>query len=98
MVWNKLIEQDKITSVCANFCDKVVERIRHFPRSGDSETFFRQKHIWMSIAAGVLMGLLMLNIQKHLTADQRRATKIHAWLECYYLNDLTLDEMDCHLF
>lgn len=98
MVWNKLIEQDRITSVCAGFCEKVMERIKNLPSAEDTYSYFRKKHIWMSIAAGVLLGLLLINIQYRLTADERRASEINTWINGYYLNDMTLDEMDCHLF
>lgn len=66
MAWEKIIEKDKITSVSDEFYDNVLKKLRIHIQSRKTERFFHKKHIWMSVAARILLGLIMLNLQNHI--------------------------------
>lgn len=98
MVWNNLIERDRITSVSAGFYDKMILKLRNRMQHRETDRFFRKKHIWMSIAAGILMGIILFNLQDHFSAAGQRNSKMEAWVSRYYLDDLVIEKMDIHLF
>ena len=98
MVWNNLIERDRIKSVSAGFYDKMIWKLKKRMQQRDTDRFFRKRHIWMSIAAGILMGVIMLNLQDRFSASGDRNSKMEAWVSRYYLDDLAIERMDMHLF
>lgn len=98
MVWEKIIEKDKITSVSDEFYDKVLKRLRIHIQSCKTERFFRKKHIWMSVAAGILLGLIMLNLQDHIQESELKVSQMEAWINRYYLDDMVIEKVDCTIF
>lgn len=98
MLWEKLIEKDKITSVRDDFYQELLTKLKQRILFWESERFFRKKHVWMSIAAGLLLGLIMLNLQNQISITEQRTSKMEAWIGRYYLDDLLIEKLDTHLF
>lgn len=98
MAWEKIIEKDKITSVSDEFYDNVLKKLKIHIQSRKTERFFHKKHIWMSVAAGILLGLIMLNLQNHIQESELKISQMEAWINRYYLDDMVIEKVDCTIF
>lgn len=94
-MWEELIERDKIKSVSGDFSSRVQQRIRI--RRSD-ELSFKKRHLWMSVAAGIIVGVLILNLQHRIQPEKERMEQIKDWLGQYNFNDLNLEKLDKDLF
>lgn len=98
MVWEKIIEKDKITSVSNEFYDKLLKKLKIRIQNKETDRFFCKKHVWMSVAAGILLGLFMLNLQDHIQETNLQASQLEAWISRYYLDDIMIEKVECTIF
>ena len=52
----------------------------------------------MSVAAGILLGLIMLNLQDHIQESELKVSQMEAWINRYYLDDMVIEKVDCTIF
>ena len=52
----------------------------------------------MSVAAGIIMGMIMLGLQHYRGESRNRDTMLKAWVGQYHLDDMNLEKMDINLF
>lgn len=52
----------------------------------------------MSVAAGILLGLIMLNLQNHIQESELKISQKEAWINRYYLDDMVIEKVDCTIF
>ena len=57
---------------------------------------FRERHVWMSLAAGVCLGILVGGVC-HFAKDSREEA-MREWMGKNYLNDTMLECIEYHLF
>lgn len=94
MNWEELISEDRLAST-ADLYAGVMQRIA---RKG-SETkvpVFRKAHIGMSIAAGILLGLLIGGIQY--TGARPRCQTAQEWYGQFYTHEMEIEYIELKLF
>ena len=94
-MWEKLIETDRIRSVSEDFSSRGQQKI-HIRKS--DELSFKKRHLWVSVAAGIIVGVLILNLQHRIHPQKERMEQIQEWLGQYNFNDLNLEKLDKNLF
>ncbi|MCB6974297.1 MULTISPECIES: hypothetical protein [Butyricimonas] len=95
MKWENIIQEDRIKSVSPDFTEQVMSRLTGLRKY---EFRFRKRYLGMSIAAGIIMGMIMLGLQHHLGESRDRDTMLKEWIGQYHLDDMNLEKMDINLF
>lgn len=95
MKWENIIQEDRVESVSPDFTDQVVARLTRLRKY---EFRFKKRHLGMSVAAGIIMGMIMLGLQHYRGESRNRDTMLKAWVGQYHLDDMNLEKMDINLF
>lgn len=95
MNWEKAICEDKIHTVGDDFYRQVLrKRQRHVPGP-----VFHKSHFWMSIAAGIMVGLLFSGIYKQQEKKELyRNYLLTGWMNDCYINEMELENIELRIF
>lgn len=95
MKWENLIQEDRIKTVSPDFTDQVIARLSKLRKH---EFRFKKRYLGMSVAAGIIMGMIMLGLQHYVGHSRNRDTMLKEWIGQYHLDDMNLEKMDINLF
>lgn len=95
MKWENLIQEDRIKTVSPDFTDQVIARLSKLHKH---EFRFKKRYLGMSVAAGIIMGMIMLGLQHYVGHSRNRDTMLKEWIGQYHLDDMNLEKMDINLF
>lgn len=95
MNWERMIEEDRIRQVEDDFCIRVLKKKEG--RKEALEVIFRKRHFWMSIAAGIMMGLLFSGIYRHQVRHDRHHI-LKEWMTDCYMDEMELENIEQRIF
>lgn len=92
----EIIARDKVREVREDFYDGIMEKkARH--KMDNAGPVIRKKHLGMSIAAGIAIGILVGSIHHHMHKTDRQVA-IQEWLGKYNVNEIKLECIEERLF
>lgn len=99
-MWSdKLIEHDRIAKVSDGFYNDLQRKMAQGRLTVEStEVTFKKRHLWLSIAAGILLGLLISGVHSQKTAHYNRQEAIENLASRYYIDDMKLENIEERLF
>lgn len=95
MNWERTIEEDRIRQVGADFYARVLRKREEGKKR--REVIFRKRHFWMSIAAGIMMGLLFSGIYRHQVRHDRHHI-LKEWMTNCYIDEMELENIEQRIF
>jgi hypothetical protein len=95
MKWENAIQEDRVRTVSPDFTDQVIARLS---KLRVHEFRFKKRYLGMSVAAGIIMGMIMLGLQHYVEHTRSRDTMLKEWIGQYHLDDMNLEKMDINLF
>lgn len=95
MNWEEIVQEDKIRTVGEDFSLRVMRK----RRKTNPGPVFHKRHFWMSIAAGIMMGLLFSGIYKHQEKRELyRNRMLTEWMNDCYINEMSLENIELRIF
>lgn len=89
----QLINEDRIRKVSVGFYEEIQARVKERTEMKKINHIFVRRHLWMSLAAGILLGLLINGIQKYRFEHDRSAV-LKEWMDNHYMNDIEIEQSD----
>lgn len=89
----QLINEDRIRKVSAGFYEEIQTRVKERTEMKKINRIFVRRHLWMSLAAGILLGLLINGIQKYRFEHDRSAV-LKEWMDNHYMNNIEIEQSD----
>ncbi|MFR2509616.1 hypothetical protein [Odoribacter laneus] len=89
----QLINEDRIRKVSAGFYEEIQTWVKERTEMKRINRIFVRRHLWMSLAAGILLGLLINGIQKYRFEHDRSAV-LKEWMDNHYMNDIEIEQSD----
>lgn len=89
----QLISEDRIQKVSVGFYEGIQARIKERKELKKINRIFVRRHLWMSLAAGILLGLLINGIQRYRFEHDRPAV-LKEWMNNHYMNDIEIEQLD----
>lgn len=93
----QLIQEDRIQNVRPGFYEGIQVRMKEHIEVKKINRVFVRRHLWMSLAAGIIIGLLINGIQKYRFEHDRPAI-LKEWMENHYMNDVDMERLDNYFF
>ena len=91
----EIIEKDKVREVREDFYNGIMEKMAR-NKMDDAGPVIRKRHLGMSIAAGIALGILVGSIHHHMHKTDRQGGK--KGLGKYNINDTKLECIEDRLF
>lgn len=95
MKWENIIQKDRIETVSPDFTEQVIGRLSKL-RKHDFR--FKKRHFGISVAAGIIMGMIMLGLRHQADETRDRDQMLKEWIGQYHFDDMNLEKMDINLF
>ena len=92
----EIIEKDKVREAREDFYNGIMKKMAR-NKVDDAGPVIRKRHLGMSIAAGIALGILVGSIHHHMHKTDRQVA-MQEWLGKYNINDTKLECIEDRLF